>query len=78
MKIDVFCHVMPERYKKQLYRYADKFPTEKAVQDKRPVLTDNEARFTKLAPYEGMLQVITYLLGKVETKVLNLQKEIEA
>jgi len=28
MKIDIFTHVMPERYKKALYKYADKFPVE--------------------------------------------------
>jgi hypothetical protein len=44
MKIDIYTHVMPSKYKKALYKYADKFATEKAVQDRRPVLTDNEAR----------------------------------
>ena len=37
MKIDIFTHVMLPRYKQALYKYADKFATEKAVQDRRPI-----------------------------------------
>ena len=66
MKIDIFCHVMPDRYKERFYRYADQFPTEKAVQDKRPALTDNGIRFEKLAPYEGMVQVISTTMPPIE------------
>lgn len=66
MKIDIFCHVMLPQYKKRLYRYADKFPTEKAVQDRRPVLTDNEARLEKMAPYEDMVQVINTAMPPIE------------
>ena len=44
MKIDIYAHVMPARYKEALYKYADKFVTEKSVQDRRPTLTDHEER----------------------------------
>jgi hypothetical protein len=40
MKIAVFTHVQPERYKKAIYRHLDKFMTDKNVQDKRLTLTD--------------------------------------
>ena len=33
MKIDVFTHVQPERYRKAIYRHSDKFLTDKNVQD---------------------------------------------
>ena len=66
MKIDIFCHVMLPQYKERFYRYADKFPTEKAVQDRRQVLTDNEARLEKMAPYEDMVQVINTTMPPIE------------
>jgi len=66
MKIDIFCHVMLPQFKERFYRYADKFPTEKAVQDRRPVLTDNEARLEKMAPYEDMVQVINTTMPPIE------------
>lgn len=66
MKIDIFTHVMPERYKQRLYKYADKFSTEKAVQDKRPVLTDYEARLGKLEPYEDLVQVVSTTMPPLE------------
>ncbi|MBM4278344.1 MAG: amidohydrolase [Deltaproteobacteria bacterium] len=69
MKIDIFTHVMPERYKKALYKYADRFPTEKKVQDKRPVLTDNEARLRMLNEHEGMVQVLSVTMPPVEEVV---------
>jgi hypothetical protein len=54
MKIDIFTHVMLPRYKQALYKHADKFRTEKAVQDRRPVLTDYEARLRKIEPYPNV------------------------
>ena len=69
MKIDIFTHVMPERYKKALYKYADKFATEKKVQDKRPVLTDNEARLRILDEHEGMAQVLSVTMPPLEEVV---------
>ena len=69
MKIDIYTHVMPEKYKKALYRYADKFATEKKVQDKRPVLSDQEARFRILDQFEEMVQVLSVTMPPVEEVV---------
>jgi uncharacterized protein len=66
MKIDIFTHVMPKRYKEALYKYADRFATEKAVQDRRPVLTDNEARLNKFDGYEDLVQVLSVAMPPVE------------
>jgi predicted TIM-barrel fold metal-dependent hydrolase len=66
MNIDIFTHVMLPRYKKALYKYADKFPTEKAVQDRRPVLTDVNARLAKLDPYDDLVQVLSTTMPPVE------------
>ena len=69
MKIDIFAHVMPDKYRERLYRNADKFLTEKAVQDRRPSLRDRSLRFSKLEPYEGMVQVISTTMPAVEEVV---------
>ncbi len=44
MKIDIFSHVQPERYKKALYKHSDKFVTVKKVQDKCQALTDQKRK----------------------------------
>lgn len=69
MKIDIFTHVMLPRYKERLYKYAHKFATEKAVQDRRPVLTDNTARLAKLDPYPDLVQVLSATMPPVEEVV---------
>ena len=69
MKIDIFTHVMLPRYKQALYRHAHKFPTEKAVQDRRPILTDYEGRLRKLEPYPDMVQVLSATMPPVEEVV---------
>jgi len=66
MKIDIFAHVMLPRYREALYKYAHLFPTEKAVQDRRPVLTDCEERMRKLEPYEDLVQVISTTMPPIE------------
>lgn len=66
MKIDIFTHVMLPRYKEEFYKYSHKFATERAVQDKRPVLWDNEMRLSKLEPYDDMVQVLTATMPPVE------------
>ncbi|HUW63660.1 MAG TPA: amidohydrolase family protein [Spirochaetia bacterium] len=66
MKIDIFTHVMLPRYKQALYKYADKFPTERAVQDRRPALTDCEARMRILDPYEDVVQVLSATMPPLE------------
>jgi len=69
MKIDIFTHVMLPRYKQALYKHAHKFPTEKAVQDRRPILTDYEERLRKLDPYPDMAQVLSATMPPVEEVV---------
>jgi predicted TIM-barrel fold metal-dependent hydrolase len=69
MKIDVFTHVMPPRYKEALYRYADRFLTEKNVQDKRPALTDEGFRQTRLEGYDDVLQVLSVTMPPLEEVV---------
>ncbi len=69
MKIDIFTHVMLPRYKQAFYKHADKFATEKAVQDRRPVLTDVEARLRKLEPYPDMVQVLSATMPPLEEVV---------
>ncbi len=66
MKIDIFTHVMPERYKEALYKHAYKFPTEKAVQDRRPLLTDIEGRLRLLDKYDDVVQVLSVAMPPVE------------
>jgi aminocarboxymuconate-semialdehyde decarboxylase len=66
MKIDIFNHVLFPRFRQAFYRYADKFPTEKAVQDRRPALTDYEARLRQLEPYPDMVQVLSSTMPPLE------------
>jgi len=66
MKIDMFTHVMLPRYKQALYRHAHKFSTEKAVQDRRPVLTDVEARLRTIEPYPDLVQILSATMPPVE------------
>ena len=66
MKIDIFTHVMPKKYKQALYKYANKFMTEKAVQDRRPTLTDNEARLSKFDGYDDLVQILSTTMPPVE------------
>jgi uncharacterized protein len=69
MKIDIFTHVQLPRYKQALYKFADKFATEKAVQDRRPALWDNQLRLSKLAPYDDLVQVLSGTMPPVEELV---------
>ena len=66
MKIDIFTHVMPKKYKQALYKYANKFMTEKAVQGRRPTLTDNEARLSKFDGYDDLVQILSTTMPPVE------------
>jgi predicted TIM-barrel fold metal-dependent hydrolase len=66
MEIDVFNHVLLPRFKEALYKHSAKFPTEKSVQDRRPVLTDYEARLRKLEPFPDMVQVLSSTMPPLE------------
>lgn len=66
MKIDIFTHVMLPKYKEAIYKFAHKFPTEKAVQDRRHSLTDCKERMCKLEPYDDLVQVISTTMPPIE------------
>jgi predicted TIM-barrel fold metal-dependent hydrolase len=66
MKIDIATHVMLPRYKECLYKHGDKFTTERAVQERRPTLTDMTERLRILDQNTGMVQVITTTMPPVE------------
>lgn len=66
MKIDIYTHVLPERYKKALYNYSGKFSALRGVHDKRPVLTDNETRLRKIGEFDRLVQVISVTIPPVE------------
>jgi aminocarboxymuconate-semialdehyde decarboxylase len=57
---------MPARYKEALYKYSDKFITERNVQDRRPTLTDHEKRLRILNEYEGVVQILSVTMPPVE------------
>lgn len=66
MKIDIFTHVMPARYKEALYQRSDKFATERKVQEKRPALTDNDLRLQIMDQHPDMVQVLSVTMPPVE------------
>jgi predicted TIM-barrel fold metal-dependent hydrolase len=66
VKIDIVTHVMPERYKKELYKHVDRFVTESRVQAKRPALTDESLRLRKLEGYDDMVQVLSVTMPPLE------------
>jgi uncharacterized protein len=69
MKIDIFTHVMLPHYKKELYKYSERFATEKAVQDRRPLLTDSDGRLKMLAEFSDVTQVLSAAMPPVEEVV---------
>ncbi|OGP63552.1 MAG: hypothetical protein A2169_04370 [Deltaproteobacteria bacterium RBG_13_47_9] len=66
MKIDIFTHVMPPRYKKAVYKYSDKFITEKNFMERRVTLTDHNERIRILDKYEDMGQVLSVSFPALE------------
>lgn len=59
MKIDVFPHIIPKRYKEALYQKAPSGFFGAGWIDAIPTLTDLERRFRVMDQYEGMVQVLT-------------------
>ncbi len=71
MKIDVFPHVIPVKYKEALFKMtmSDKGPHERREVDKieaLPSLFDLDVRFRIMDKYEGLLQVLTLGAPAVE------------
>jgi predicted TIM-barrel fold metal-dependent hydrolase len=66
MKIDIFCHIMPDRYKKELFRIAPSgFDLEKMI-GSIPTLTDLSERFRMMDQYPGLMQIPTISAPAVE------------
>jgi aminocarboxymuconate-semialdehyde decarboxylase len=66
MKIDIYTHVMPSKYKNALYKYSDKFVTEKNFIERRITLTNHDERIRILKEYEDMVQVLSVTLPPLE------------
>jgi len=59
MKIDVFCHILPKRYKEELYKKAPpKFYSSKYA-DATQSLIDLDARFRVMDKYSDYVQVLS-------------------
>lgn len=69
MKIDIFAHVHTQKYKEALYKYADKFKADKAVQDKRSALYDEKIKMDIINKYPDYAQVISGTLPPLEEVV---------
>ena len=69
MKIDVFAHIIPPKYKEALYQKADQnFYAGKwnQVIDGTPALSDLDNRLRVIERYEGLAQVLTVASPPVE------------
>jgi aminocarboxymuconate-semialdehyde decarboxylase len=76
MKIDIYTHVMPSKYKNALYKYSDKFITEKNFMERRITLTDLNGRNRILDKYEDMVQVLSTTLPPLED-IVNPNEAVE-
>jgi predicted TIM-barrel fold metal-dependent hydrolase len=59
MKIDVFNHIIPEKYKKALFKVMASDAYTRRLIEAFPTLTDLDVRFRIIDKYDGLLQVIT-------------------
>jgi aminocarboxymuconate-semialdehyde decarboxylase len=66
MKIDIYTHLMPPKYKKAFYKYSDKFGTEKNFMERRITLTDSNERLRIINEFEDMGQVLSISLPPLE------------
>lgn len=66
MIIDMFCHILTEKYKKEFYRITPDNFYLKNVIDSLPTLFDLEHRFRIMDKYEGLAHVLTLGLPPVE------------
>jgi aminocarboxymuconate-semialdehyde decarboxylase len=76
MKIDIYTHVMPSKYKNALYKYSDKFVTEKNFMERRITLTDHNERLRILDRYEDIVQVLSVTLPPLE-EIVNPKEAAE-
>ncbi len=66
MKIDIFPHILPVKYKEALYKAAPRGFHLKNVIESLPTLFDLEHRFRIMDKYEGLVQVLTLSSPPVE------------
>jgi predicted TIM-barrel fold metal-dependent hydrolase len=76
MKIDIFSHVMPKKYMRGLYKYSDKFLTERKVQERRPALTDLHLRMQIMEEQPDVLQVLSVTMPPLE-EIVNSKEAVE-
>ena len=69
MKIDIYTHVMLTKYKNAIYKYSDKFETERNFMEKRITLTNHNERIRILDRYEDMAQVLSTTFPTLEDTV---------
>ena len=65
---------MPEKYRKALYKYSDKFVTERKVQERRPALTDMDLRMQIMEEHPDVQQVLSVTLPPLE-EIVNSSKD---
>ena len=66
MKIDIFPHILPIKYKETLYKIAPSGFYIKDVIETLPTLFDIEQRFRIMDKYEGLMQVLTLSAPPIE------------
>ena len=66
MKVDIYTHVLPSRYKDALYKYSNKFETEKKCMERRITLTNHKKESDRLNNYEDMVQILSATLPPLE------------
>ncbi len=76
MKIDVFNHVIPPKYKEALYRVMPAGSPAQMIIESFPTLYDMDHRFRIMDKFEDLKQVITLGLPPVED-VANPEKAVD-
>jgi len=69
MKIDIYPHILPVKYKEALYRKVSGSFYLRDVNDATPTLWDLDARFRIMDGYEGLMQVLTVASPPIEEAV---------
>ncbi len=69
MKIDVFPHIIPPKYKEALYKKMPPNAPQREIIDSFPSLYDLDIRFRILDKYEGLVQVLTIASPPLEDVV---------
>ncbi len=76
LKIDVFNHVLPKKYKDALDKAAPNY-AQKAHNDNLPTLWDMDHRFRIMDKYPGLMHVLTVSRPPIEEEVSNPRKALD-